>query len=80
MMMYHRHKMSRKGRTELIIGVSEAKYRKEPDFDVQKCPAPQKLLKNIEKPNFRVGTNPTTFFFRRKMKCWESSETRFVKF
>ena len=47
--------MSSKGRTELIIGVSEAKYCKELDVDVQKCPAPQKLIKNVEKLNFRVG-------------------------
>ena len=51
------HKMSSKGRTELIIGVSGAKYREEPDSDVQKCPAPQKPSKNMEKLNFRVETN-----------------------
>ena len=54
--------MSSKGHTQLIIGVSEAKYRKEPDFDVQKCPAPQKLLKNVEKVNFRV-LNTSDFVF-----------------
>ena len=41
--------MSPKGRTELIIGVSEAKLHEEADFDVQKLPAPQKPSQKCEK-------------------------------
>ena len=41
--------MSPKGRTELIIGVSEAKLHEETDFDVQKWLAPQNPSKKSEK-------------------------------
>ena len=41
--------MSPKGRTELIIGVSEAKLHEEADFDIQRSLAPQKPGKEHEK-------------------------------
>ena len=41
--------MSPKGRTELIIGVSEAKLHEESDFDIQKSLAPQKPGQKREK-------------------------------
>ena len=41
--------MSPKGRTELIIGVSEAKLHEEADFDIQKSLAPQKPGQKREK-------------------------------
>ena len=66
--------MSPKGRTELIIGVSEAKLHEETDFDIQKSLTPrkpgqkrEKLISETEKK--RCG----------KIKCGESSETRFGK-
>ena len=41
--------MSPKGRTELIIGVSGAKFYEETDFDVPDCLAPQNPSKKSEK-------------------------------
>ena len=37
-----------KGRTELMITVSDAKYRNEFDLDAFKCPAPPKLDRNMD--------------------------------
>ena len=41
--------MSPKGRTELMIGVSEAKFHEETDFDVPRSLAPQNPSKKNEK-------------------------------
>ena len=41
--------MSPKGRTELIIGVSGAKFHEETDFEVPDCLAPQNPSKKGEK-------------------------------
>ena len=54
------HKMSCKGRTDLLIGGSEAKYRQESAGDVQKFAAPQNLIKNPPQTNFRTKKNPKT--------------------
>ena len=43
------HKMSPKGHTELIIGVSRAKKRQESFAEVQKSVTPQKPSKNSKK-------------------------------
>ena len=43
------HKMSPKGHTELIIGVSRAKKREESFAEVQKSVTPQKPNKNRKK-------------------------------
>ena len=71
-------KMSPKGRTEMIIGVSGAKLHEEVDFDVQKMLAPQEPSQKCEKTDFREK-----FFLKnnqcQNMKCGESSETRFGK-
>ena len=52
------------GRTELILGVSEAKYCEESAGEVRFGVAPQKPAKNAEKSMFKTKTNPI-FFFRR---------------
>ena len=67
------------GRTDLRIDVSKAKLHAESDFEVCSTIALQKPDQNQGKHNFR--SNILAFFFRRqKIKCWESSETRFPKF
>ena len=53
--------MSPKGRTELIIGVSEAKLHEETDFDVQKWLAPPKPSQKCEKLIFEI--QKIRFFF-----------------
>ena len=53
--------MTPKGRTELIIGVSEAKLHEETDFDVQKWLAPPKPSQKCEKLISETKTN--RFFF-----------------
>ena len=68
------------GRTDLRIGLSEAKFDEEADFEVRLLPNPPKPCDHNEKQNF--GSNFSSrknFFRRRKMKCRESSETRFPK-
>ena len=65
------------GCTEIIIGVSGAKLHEEADFDVQKWLAPQK-------PSQKCETQISEKKIRKKnrcqkMKCGESSETRFGK-
>ena len=64
------------GRTDLRKGVSGAKFDAESDFEVRLAVAPQKPSQNCKKPIFRPE-NFAFFFRRQKMKCWESSETRF---
>ena len=51
-------KMSLKGRTEMIIGVSGAKLLEEADFDVQKWLAHQKHSQTCEKLISERKTNP----------------------
>ena len=63
------------GCTEVIIGASKAKFCRESFGEVRFCVAPQKPGKNGEKLVFE-----TKHFWCRKIKCWESSETRFPKF
>ena len=46
---------SPKGRTEVILGVSEAKNAQETDFDVKTRLAPQKPGKTNEKRDFRTN-------------------------
>ena len=46
------HKMSPKGHTELIIGVSGAKDWEESDFNVRFFVAPQKSSEKLEKQFF----------------------------
>ena len=53
--------MSPKGRTELIIGVSEAKLHEEADFDIQKSLAPPKPSQTCEK--LISETKKIRFFF-----------------
>ena len=53
---------SPKGRTEVILGVSEAKNAQETDFDVKTCLALQKPGKNQEKCDFRTDFLRIFFF------------------
>ena len=48
------HEMSCKGRKDLILGVSEAKYRQLSAGDVQKVAAPQNLHNNPSRRNVRA--------------------------
>ena len=66
--------------TDLRIGASRAKFDAESDFDVRFAVAPPKPSKKYENLNFRAKKSLTKFFWRQKMKCRESSETRFGKF
>ena len=66
------------GRTNLKIGQSKAKNCEESAGDVRFDVAPRKPSKNMEKRVF--GTEKILKkIWRRKMKCWESPETRFYK-
>ena len=66
------------GRTNLKIGQSKAKNCEESAGDVRFDVAPRKPSKNMEKRVF--GTEKILKKnWRRKMKCWESPETRFYK-
>ena len=66
------------GRTDLRIGVSEAKFDVEPDFDVKKSPTPPKSAKNHDKPNKnREANSKETFFFIDFVFDSESFETPF---
>ena len=53
---------SPKGRTEVILGVSEAKNGQETDFDVKTCLALQKPRKNEENCDFRADFLRIFFF------------------
>ena len=66
-------------RTDLRISLSKAKNCEETDFDVQKAVAPPKLVKKAEKQKNLSENFAKKIFRRRKMKCRESSETRFDK-
>ena len=68
------------GRIELILSVSEAKFDAEADFEVRLAVARQKPRLFGEKRNFSSKLFADFFFRRRKMKRWESSETRFPEF
>ena len=68
------------GRTEVIIGASKAKFCRESFGEVRFCVAPQKPGKNRGKLVFETKKCRTQNFWCRKIKCWESSETRFPKF
>ena len=68
------------GRTEVIIGASKAKFCRESFGEVRFCVAPQKPGKNRGKLVFETKKCRTKNFWCRKIKCWESSETRFPKF
>ena len=52
------------GHTDLRIGVSEAKFDVEADFEVRLPPAPPKPSKNIEKRREIFG-NKLFFFFQK---------------
>ena len=64
------------GRTRVIIGPSKAKNHEESAGDVHFGVAAQKPRKNAQK---RAKIFKRKFFRRQKIKCWESSETRFPK-
>ena len=68
------------GRTDLRISRSKAKFDARADGDVRLAVRRPKPHKNSEKPNFFPKISPKNFFWRRKIFCWESSETRFGKF
>ena len=63
------------GCTEVLRGASRAKNRQESAGGVRFGVAPQKPGKNAQKRS----TFRTLIFRRRKIKCWELSETRFLK-
>ena len=65
------------GRTEVIIGASKAKKCEESAGDVRLCVSPQKPSKIDKKRMFETEKTSSNFFWRRKVECWESSETRF---
>ena len=67
------------GHTDLRKGVSGAKFDPKSDFEATFAVAPQKLDQNHEKLIFPSKNFANCCFRRRKMKCWESSETRFPK-
>ena len=79
MVMLHHHKMSRKGRTELIIGASGAKEREEADGGVQKFTAPQNHDKNPSQEISETKKSEKKMFGRQKMKCRGLSETVFAE-
>ena len=63
------------GRTEVLRGASRAKNRQESAGGVRFGLAPQKPDKNAQKRSkFRKQK-----IWHRKIKCWELSETRFLK-
>ena len=56
--------MSHKGRTELIKGVSEAKFHEETDFDVPRSVAPPNPSKKSEKlisETIKLSTRPCSW-------------------
>ena len=66
------------GRTDLRIGVSEAKVDGKADFDVHLPVALQKPFKFCEKLTKRRTKFPKKKLFGgQKIKCWGSSETHF---
>lgn len=67
------------GRADLRKGVSGAKFDAKSDFEVHFAVVPQKLHKNCEKLIFQAKLLLTIFLGCQKLKCWESSETRFPK-
>ena len=66
-------------RTDLRIGVPRAKFDAESDFEVRLDVAPQKPGQSSEKLFSDAKISPDKKNRRRKMKCRESSETRFAK-
>ena len=76
---------SAKSRRELKIKTLGVTFRGASAYYVQKSIAPQKQAVCRFSDEFFFGENfhqkfwPKKFFRRRKMKCWESSETRFPK-
>ena len=76
--------MSSKGRTELQLSQSRAKFDEEVAGDVRFCVAPQKTGENIKKPIFfpkKNCENVRNFFFFDVIFFFdgESFETRFGK-
>ena len=69
-MMLHHHdpKMSRKGRTELIIGASRAKSHKEFAGGIQQITSPQNHDKNRPQRNFETTNLKKEMSGRQKMK------------
>ena len=66
------HKMSPKGHTELIIGVSRAKKREESFAEVQKSVTPQKPNKNRKKHCiFAIFLEFSSFFLLRAKRRTE---------
>ena len=67
------------GRTDVRISQSRAKFDEEADFEVRSAVDPQKACLFGETLNFQSEIFVNFFFGRRKVKRWESSETRFRK-
>ena len=67
------------GRTDLWISQSRPKFDEEADFEVRSALDPQKACPFGEIRNFRSEIFAEKFFWRRKVKHRESSETRFRK-
>ena len=65
------------GRTDLRKGVSGAQFDAESHFEVLLAVAPQKPSQHCKKPIFRPENFAFFVFGVKKMKRWESSETRF---
>ena len=69
------------GRADFRIGLSEAKFDAEADFEVLSAVASQKPDQIDEKLICRSDFLCRKLFLGcRKTKCWKSSETRFDKF
>ena len=68
------------GRMDLRISRSKAKFDVRADGEVRSAVRRPKPHKICEKRNFLLENFATKFFWRRKIKFRESSETRFRKF
>ena len=66
------------GRTDHRKGVSPANFDAESDFEVRLAVAPHKPSQNCKKLILYLKIS-STFFWRRKMKCWRLCKTRFGK-
>ena len=65
-------KMNSKGRTELIIGGSGPKFCAQRHGNVRFCVAPQKLIKNCEKPIFKANFWQSSKFLFKASKNADS--------
>ena len=64
----------------MIIGLHDVVFHGEDARNVQKCVTLQNNMKNLKNLSENLEKNPDRKFVgSRKMKCGESSETRFPK-